>query len=146
MALIIWGFGLARQHPVEVYTSAPLLRHLNALLTLAAFILIFAAYVPRNHFKTGLGHPFLAGVVLWAGGHLLSTGDLHDMLLFGGFLLWSLADFIVSRQRDRLAGTNHGSGSITGDSVTVLIGLITWAVFAFWLHAPLIGVSPFGQQ
>ncbi len=143
LALIIRGFSLARHHPVQVYATATWLHHLNALITLVAFILVFSAYVPRNHFKTTLGHPYLMGVVLWSVGHLLSAGGLRDILLFGGFLLWSLSDFMVSRRRDRLAGTGYGAGSAAGTSITILVGLITWAIFAFWLHTRLIGVSPF---
>jgi hypothetical protein len=26
----------------------------------------------------------------------------------------------------------------------VAVGLVAWAVFALWLHGPLIGVRPFG--
>jgi hypothetical protein len=29
-------------------------------------------------------------------------------------------------------------------ALTVLLGLGVWAVFAFWLHAALIGVRPMG--
>lgn len=36
-------------------------------------------------------HPFLWGVALWAGGHLLANGDLAGMIFFGGFLLVALA-------------------------------------------------------
>jgi hypothetical protein len=31
-----------------------------------------------------------------------------------------------------------------GNLITVGAGLVAWAVFAMWLHAPLIGVKPFG--
>jgi len=30
--------------------------------------------------------------------------------------------------------------------LTVLAGSVAWAVFAFWLHALLIGVKPFGRM
>lgn len=50
-ALICWGFGLARQHPVLLYVPPLAPRHLNALFTLLAFVLVAAAYVPRNHLK-----------------------------------------------------------------------------------------------
>jgi hypothetical protein len=29
-------------------------------------------------------------------------------------------------------------------ALTVVIGVVAWAVFAFVLHGPLIGVRPFG--
>jgi uncharacterized membrane protein len=142
LVLIILGFGAARAHPVALYT--PPLPHLNALLTLLAFLCVTAAYVPRNHIKQTLGHPMLAGVALWAFGHLLATGMLYDTVLFGAFLLWSATDFLASRGRDRAAGTHYPPGALPGDLKVLAIGILSWAVFAFWLHLRLIGVSPMG--
>lgn len=141
--LIVVGFGMARALPQLLYTPPAWLRHLNALFTLVAFVLIAAAYVPRNHLKAKLGHPMLAGVKLWALGHLLAIGYLHDVVLFGAFLVWAVADFAVSRRRDRKAGTTYPAGAVTGDVVAVVIGIAAWAIFAFLLHRPLIGVNPF---
>jgi len=143
-ALIIWGFGVARQQPVLLYVPPIWLRHLNALFTLIAFILVVAAYVPGNHFKAKLGHPMLAGVKTWAFGHLLATGMLHDVVLFGAFLLWAVVDFISARRRDRAAGVNYPAGTAKGDVIALVAGVVAWAVFAFWLHGWLIGVKPMG--
>ena len=142
--LIVWGFGDARQRPVPLYTPPLALRHLNALFTLAAFVLVAAAYVPRNHLKSSIGHPMLAGVKAWAFGHLLATGMLRDVVLFGAFLLWAIADFVVARRRDRRLGTVYPAGTAAGDTITVVLGLAAWAAFAFWLHLRWIGVNPFG--
>jgi len=142
--LIVWGFGMARQQPVLLYVPPPGLRHLNALFTLLAFVLAAAAYGPANHFKAKLGHPMLAGVKVWAFGHLLATGMLHDVLLFGAFLLWAIVDFASSRRRDRLAGVVYPGGTVKGDVIVVVAGAVVWAVFAHWLHLWLIGVSPMG--
>jgi uncharacterized membrane protein len=84
------------------------------------------------------------GVKVWAFAHLLSNGTLHDMLLFGTFLAWSVALFAVSRGRDRREGVVRAPGSTRGDAIAVAAGLAAWAVFAFWLHGLLIGVRPFG--
>lgn len=140
--LICWGFGLARQHPVLLYVPPMWLRHLNALFTLVAFVLFFSSRGPGNHFKEKLGHPQVLAVKVWAFGHLLATGMLHDVVLFGAFLLWGVVLFIVSRRRDRLAGTVYPAGSLKGDAAVVFIGVVVWAVFAFWLHLWLIGVNP----
>lgn len=140
--LICWGFGLARQHPVPLYAPPSSLRHLNALFTLVAFVLFFAARVPRNHFKAKLHHPQLLAVQVWAFGHLLATGMLHDVVLFGTFLLWAVVLYVVSRRRDRVASTSYPAGTLKGDVLSVLIGTLAWAAFAFWLHLLLIGVDP----
>lgn len=140
--LLCWGFGLARAQPVLLYTPPLALRHLNALFTLIAFVLLAAAYVPRNHLKVWFGHPMLLGVKVWAFGHLLATGMLHDVVLFGAFLLWAVVLYVVSRWRDRLAGTVYPGGTPGGDAATVIIGVVAWAIFMMWLHLWLIGVNP----
>jgi uncharacterized membrane protein len=140
--LIVLGFGVARRHPVLLYVSPLWLRHLDALFTLAAFVLVAAAYVPRNRIKARLGHPMLAGTTLWAFGHLLATGMLHDLVLFGSFLLWAATDLVVSRRRDQALGTVYPPGALQGDVMTLLTGSAVWAVFAFLLHGWLIGVNP----
>ncbi|MGH8505660.1 MAG: NnrU family protein [Stenotrophobium sp.] len=142
-ALIVVGFGQARMQPELLYTPPSALRHLNALFTLIAFVLFVAAYVPRNHLKQKIGHPMLAATKTWAFGHLLATGMLHDVVLFGTFLLWAVANFVVSRRRDRAAGTTYPAGTLIGDVLTVAIGVAAWAAFAFWLHTRWIGVNPF---
>jgi uncharacterized membrane protein len=143
LALIVIGFGMARTSPHLLYAPPAWLRHLNALFTLAAFVLVAAAYVPRNHFKAKVGHPMLAGVKLWALGHLLATGFLHDVVLFGAFLAWAVGDFAASRRRDRIAGTVYPVGTLAGDAMAVFAGVAAWAIFAFLLHQRLIGASPF---
>jgi uncharacterized membrane protein len=143
LVLIVWGFAAARQHPVVLYVPPLALRHLNALFTLIAFVLFAAAYVPGNHLKSSIGHPMLAGTKIWALGHLLAIGLLHDVVLFGSFLVWAVADFAVSRRRDRRSNVRYPPGTLTGDLLAVLVGGALWAAFAFWLHARLIGVNPF---
>ena len=67
---------------------------------------------------------------------------IHD--LFGAFVAWAVVDFAASRRRDRLAGRSYPAGRVGGDLAVVGIGIVAWAVFAFVLHGPLIGVRPFG--
>jgi uncharacterized membrane protein len=142
--LIVWGFGLTRQHPAVLYVPPVGLRHLNGLFTLLAFVLVAAAYVPANHLKAKLGHPMLAGVKVWAFGHLLATGMLHDVVLFGAFLLWAIVDFASARRRDRADGVVYPAGTVKGDIIAVAAGVVGWFVFAWWLHTWLIGVNPMG--
>lgn len=143
--LIIWGFGLARQQPVVWWTPPTGLKHLNSLFTLAAFVLVTAAYVPRNQIKARLHHPMVLGVKLWAFGHLLATATLADTVLFAAFLLWAILAFRAARQRDRAQGTVYPPGTLNGSLLTLVVGMVLWAVFAFWLHAAWIGVAPLGR-
>jgi uncharacterized membrane protein len=86
----------------------------------------------------------VAGVKLWAFAHLVANGTLADVVLFGSFLAWAIADFVAARRRDRAAGTAPARGSIGATLAATAIGLAAWALFAFVLHGPLIGVRPFG--
>lgn len=141
--LLVWGFGLARQPPVVLWSPPLAMRHVAALLTLIAFILLAAAYVPRNAIKARLHHPMVAAVQVWAVAHLLANGNLADVVLFGSFLTWSILSFRAARARDRALGTTYAAGAASGTALTVVVGAVAWVVFAFWAHAALIGVRPF---
>jgi uncharacterized membrane protein len=142
--LIVWGVGLSRAQPVELWEPALGMRHLTALLTIPAFILLAATYVPGSRIKAIVGHPMMLGISIWALAHLLSNGSLTDVLLFGAFLIWSVLGFRAARGRDRAAGVVHRAGTLAGDAKVVVAGLLTWGLFAGFLHAWLIGVKPFG--
>ncbi|WP_354443706.1 NnrU family protein [Ottowia thiooxydans] len=143
--MIIWGYGMARQQPVMVWSPPMGMKHANSLFTLLAFIFLAAAYIPRNHLKAKMHHPMVLGVKLWAFGHLLATGKLADLILFGSFLLWAVLNFRAARQRDRAQGTVYPPGTLTATVLTILVGAVAWAAFAFWLHAALIGIAPMGR-
>ncbi len=142
--LIIYGYGQARMSPTWLWISPVWTRHLAALLTIPAFILIVATYIPGSSIKARVGHPMLLGVKFWALAHLIANGSLADLLLFGGFLAWATALFVVSRKRDRAAGVSYGKGKPVMDAVVVVVGLVAWAAFAFYLHGAWIGVKPMG--
>jgi uncharacterized membrane protein len=142
--LIVYGYAAARLEPVVLYSPPVWTRHLASLLTIPAFILLVAAYVPGTRIKRAVGHPMVLGVKTWALAHLLANGMLADVLLFGAFLVWAVLDYIAARKRDRAAGTVYVVGPITRDIVAVVVGLVAWAAFAMWLHRVLIGIGPFG--
>jgi uncharacterized membrane protein len=142
--LIVWGYGLARADPVLIWASPTWARHLAGPLTLLAFVLLAAAYVPGNQIKPKVGHPMVLGVKVWAFAHLLANGALHGIVLFGAFLAWAIADYASSRRRDRAAKMIYASGSAVRTLITVVTGVVAWAAFAFALHGWLIGVRPFG--
>ena len=140
--LIVYGFGLARANPVVLWAPPVFMRHVSAPFVMIALIFLAAAYVPRNGIKARLHHPMTLGVKMWAAGHLLANGMLHDVVLFASFLLWSVLCFRAARRRDAAAGTVYPAGTRGATIVTILVGVAAWWVFAFWLHALLIGVRP----
>lgn len=142
-ALLVWGYGLSRATPVALWEPPAWTFHFAGLVTVPAFVLIAAAYVPGNRFKAALGHPMVAGVALWALAHLVANGRLSDLVLFGAFLIWAALDFRAARRRDRAAGVRYPAGTMARDLVTVAAGLAAWAAFAGFLHGWLIGVQPY---
>ena len=140
--LIVWGFGVARAQPVQLWSPPLGLRHVALLLTLIAFVLLAAAYVPGNSIKARLHHPMVLAVKVWALAHLLANGNAAPVLLFGAFLVWAVLNFSAARRRDRAAGTIYAPGTALATLVTVVVGAVAWAVFAFWLHGWLIGIRP----
>lgn len=142
--LVIYGYGQARQDPTLLWATPVWTRHLASLLTLPAFVLLVAAYVPGNAIKAKLHHPMVLGVKLWALAHLVANNTLADLLLFGGFLLWAVFSFRAARARDRAGRVDYAPGRAGPTVAAVVVGLAAWAVFAFWAHAAWIGVRPFG--
>ena len=142
LGLVVWGFGLVREQPYQLWAPPYFLRHVMWLLTMVAFILLAAAYVPRNAIKARLHHPMVLGVIFWALGHLLVNGNVAHVVLFGSFLVWAALSFLAARARDRAALRLYPAGTVSGTITTVLVGALAWAVVAFWAHGLLIDVRP----
>jgi uncharacterized membrane protein len=140
--LILYGFHLAREAPVVLYTPPAWMRHVTFLLMLPVFPLLLAAYLP-GRIKTTLKHPMLAAVKFWALGHLLANGLLADVLLFGAFLVWAVFDRISFKRRPPQAIRTAPPGRFN-DLIAVVAGLAIYVFFILWAHLRLFGVSPLG--
>ena len=142
--LIVWGYGLARHDPVPLWAPPTWLRHVALLVMLPAFPLLLAAYLP-GRIQTAAKHPMLAAVKLWAFAHLLANGNLADVLLFGSFLAWAVADRISLKRRT--PPPVHGAPPGRANDVIALVGgLVLYGAFIGALHAWLFGVSPLGMR
>ena len=106
--------------------------------------------------------PLLWGLALWSGAHLLANGDLAHALLFGSFALFSLAGMaLVERRRARTMGQADWGRLIAHTSLVPFAALLSgrwhpralpsfrraslWLlvwVCLWWLHSPVIGVTP----
>ena len=155
LVLIVTGYGLARAEPMVLYTPAAGLSHAASLLTLIAFILLVAAYIPGNIILRKVKHPMTVGVKTWAFAHLLSNGSLADVILFGSFLIWAVLVFRSARRRPAVQSPSMAEvpaviaqwpPSTIASLLTLVVGIGLWAWFAFEGHALLIGVAPFGSM
>jgi uncharacterized membrane protein len=139
--LLIYGFGIARQTPVVLWTPPTYMRHLTLLLMLPVFPLLLAAYLP-GRIKAAVKHPMLLSVKVWAFAHLLANGTLNDLILFGAFLAWAVIDRIAVKRRATLRVIPGAPPSPLSDTIAVVGGLVLYVLFLFWAHRWLIGVSP----
>ncbi|HEY0664040.1 MAG TPA: NnrU family protein [Thiobacillaceae bacterium] len=138
VVLIAWGYGLARHDPVPVYAPPEWLRSVAMLLLIPVFPLLLATYLP-GRIRAAAKHPMLAATQLWAFAHLLANGTLADLLLFGTFLAWAVADRLSMAHRTQRP-VPALPASRANDLVAVAAGLALWAAFILWLHGWLIGV------
>jgi len=138
--LLIYGYGAARQNPVVLYTPPTALRHVALLLMLPVFPLLVAAYVP-GRIKAIAKHPMLLATKLWAVAHLFANGTLADVLLFGGFLVWAVADRISVKRRPARP-IPAAPARPYNDVIVIVVGLGLYALFVLWAHRWLFGVSP----
>jgi len=74
---------------------------------------------------------------------LLANGNLADVLLFGAFLAWAVADRISVKRRPLRPVPSLPARAIN-DVIVVVVGLVIYVVFLLWGHRWLIGVSPLG--
>lgn len=141
--LTVQGYGLARVEPIVIWTPPSGMTHATLLLMWLAMVLLIASYVPHNLFKAKVRHPMTLSVKVWALAHLLSNGNLADMLLFGSFLVWSVVVFRAARRRDRLQSPFEPETTVFANALTLLIGTAVWGAFVIGgVHAWLIGVNP----
>jgi uncharacterized membrane protein len=143
LGLIVWGFGAYRAAGmIPLWNPPTWTRHLVVLLMLPVLPLLFSAYA-QGFVKARLKHPMILAVKIWALGHLLANGDLGSVLLFGGFLLWSVIGFANMRRRpvddSKAFVPNPGQ-----DAAAVLGGLIVYGLMIGFLHRWLVGVGVFG--
>jgi uncharacterized membrane protein len=108
-------------------------------------------------------HPFLWGMVLWSGFHLLANGDMASVIFFGAFFVTALLGTysIDSKRRRKLGPAWERFAAKTSNvpfaavfagrntlNITESLGWRFWlalAIFVAFLfaHPHLFGVSPF---
>jgi len=140
--LIIWGFAQARLTADRLWSPPVWTRHTTILLMLISLILIGAYIFKKSHIAVAAHHPMVWGVAIWAAGHLLANGSTADLLLFGAFLVWAVADLVSSYGRDRRNAVVYPAASWGATAGAIVAGFVLWAALVGGLHFWLFGVSP----
>ncbi|MBK1617792.1 NnrU family protein [Lamprobacter modestohalophilus] len=140
--LIVIGYGQAAVDPIVLYQPPVWMRHITLLLMVPVFVLLLAAYLPGRIQRT-TKHPMLLATKIWALAHLLANGTLADLLLFGGFLAWAVADRISLKRRAPVPVPAAPAGRFN-DWIALGAGLALYVLFLLWAHKALFGVAPIG--
>lgn len=139
-ALLVHGYGLARETSGVLYAPPGWLRPVAIILLLPVFPLLMASVLPAGRIKATLKHPLLVATKVWALAHLLVNGALADLVLFGSLLGWAVAVRISCKRRG-LAAPVAGPRAALIDTVAIGGGLVLYGAFVGFLHAALIGVA-----
>ncbi|MGB0959982.1 MAG: NnrU family protein [Halocynthiibacter sp.] len=140
LGIVLMVVGYRAMDFIQVWSPPSFFGHINNLLILFAFILLGAGKSQGVLFRK-MRHPMLAGVKVWAFGHLMVNGDVASMILFGGLLAWAVIQMIMINKSEP-NWTAPDGGSIANDFKTIVIGTLVFAVVA-GLHIWL-GPNPFG--
>ena len=141
LGLIIYGWSQARLSPTLVWLPPVGMRHAVLLFMLPVFPLLAASYLPGRIRNAAGGHPMLLSAKFWAFSHLLANGYLHEMVTFGAFLAWAVADRISLKRRKGPMPKPAPDG-MRNDLIAAGVGLALYAVTVVWAHQWLFGVAP----
>ena len=141
-ALIVWGFGHARWSAAELWAPPIWTRHTTILLMLFSLILIGAYIFKNSHIAVAVHHPMVWAVAIWAAGHLIANGSAADIVLFGAFFVWAVADLVSSYGRDSRNAVAYPAPDWGATIGAVVLGAILWIALLGGLHQWLFGVSP----
>lgn len=146
VGVVLIGAGFAEYRSsgwIAVWDPPNFTRHLTVLLMWPALILVTAAYIPGD-IKRTLKNPMLAGIKLWAVGHLISNGDLGSIILFGSILAWAVYDRITLKRRDDPGSPPIPIGGRRNDWIAIAVGTVFFFALGLVFHPLVIGVPAFG--
>jgi uncharacterized membrane protein len=179
-ALIWMGFAYRSADYVPLWDLGIGVHHVAALLMLIAIYLAVAGLATPNPTSVGqqidtdepargitrvTRHPFLWGVALWGAAHLLASGHLAGLMLFGSLLALALIgpQLIDAKLRRRAPEAWHRLAeatswlpfaAIVGKRNRLVLKELTWwqpllavaiyLVILLWAHGFVFGLSPLG--
>ncbi len=132
-ALIVWGY--YERNFTPVYTPPEWGYVFNiGLMYVTLFMLASQFFKGFIKFHTRL--PLILSVIFWAFGHLTANGDLHSIILFGGFLTYGLISILFKYNAAKPSFKPH----YKFDLVALLLGYILYAILSI-MHAYFAGVE-----
>jgi uncharacterized membrane protein len=132
---IIRGWNAA--DPEIIYDAPDWGRSITALLMVISIFLLGSANGPAN-IKRYIRHPMLTGVIVWGVAHLISNGDNRSVVLFGGMVIWAVAEIIIINKRDG-EWQKPPVSPIAKDIIKLVAALILYGVL-FYGHQYFTGM------
>lgn len=87
ISLIILGYRYADY--VHIYSPLSFGRHITLGLMMLSSLLIVSSIMQGN-IRRFIRHPLLLAIFCWGMAHLFSRGDLAGIILFGGYIVFSI--------------------------------------------------------
>lgn len=118
----------------------PAMTGINNLLMVFA-VYLYAASGAKTRIIRLIRHPQLTAVIVWGIAHLLVNGDTPSFLLFGGLIVWALAEIVVLTRAGAVPVPAHAV-PIRKEATAAIATVVAFAAIA-GIHA-LLGYNPFG--
>lgn len=138
VVLMVVGYRMA--DGAVFWGRSPMLAGINNLLVLAGFYM-FAVSGMKTGLARRIRHPQLTGFALWAVGHLLVNGDMPSFILFGGLLIWALAEMALINRAEP-GWVRPDPVPVKKEAMAAVGGVVVFGVVAM-IHL-LLGYNPFG--
>ena len=141
LVLIVHGYGEVGDTSGVLYVAPLWLKHLMVVLLFPVFPLLLSAYLP-GRIKAVTKHPMLLATKIWALFHIVATGSIASVVLFGAMLTWAIIDRVSMNGRV-VRPVPGGPAWKYNDVLALTLGGGLYLLFIFFFHEMLIGVSPF---
>lgn len=139
MVMMVLGYR-SWEHAIYLWDRHPVTTGINNVLMLIS-VYMFAASGMKTALARRIRHPMLGAVKVWALAHLLVNGDVASLVLFGGLLLWAVAE-IVAINRSEPVWERPEPAPMRKEAMA-LGGSIGVYLLVAWVHA-LLGYPVFG--
>lgn len=131
LALVLIIFGYYQRDFVAIYEPPIWGAEFNKGAMFLAFWLAVGHWF-NGWFKKFVKAPLLAGIGVWAFGHLCANGDLHSLILFGGFLLYALEGLYFKLQQPIAKAEYHYKQDVKAFFVAFIIYAIVGMAHPFF--------------
>lgn len=137
LALLLIIFGFYQRDFITIYDPPIWGADFNKSAMFFSFWLLASQFF-NGYIKQFTKAPAIAAIAIWSFGHLCANGDLHSIILFGGFLIYALTGLYFKWQRPAADTTYH----YKYDIYAFAIGFIAYSATGL-AHPYFTGISVF---